>query len=826
MKKKFTAIALMLATLATTATFGTLVAKNTAQADTATEITAETYALTDVFYSTSSGVIGTDTVGENKITAFTLKDGNEVTIKRSLALKWYEEHATEAGKGVVKYFTLKFALKDTNFEKVTVAMDTASAWATEDDKATNALTFEKKADGTYAVLINDKETSTALTATEINEDMTLALAEGATDGEFLVKLTVGANTYDVGSFENIGANYAKYDSANKAYPLKVTAKLPADAKDDLAKTVVRILEINGQSFDNLNADNKIVDDAVPVLVVNEEIDSFLLGAQFALDYEVFDVLKSSNLKKTLEFYQYNPSLKVGDEGYLKYGTLSTSTYFMPLTYYVKDGQIVDKDTEGAVATSVSKENNGQEYVSIRMTVADGTFNTDETKPVYDLAWYANRTTEKDGKEYLIVENNQQGPSYRQYVTTDANTQENVFNATAFEEDNAAKAFQEALKKAAEDVYAGSNSYIYFPSFKWFIEDNNGYRNLKFTISYKTLSSTTASNSSSLSHNALKLAVSSEGLYEFKIFAIDKAGNAMKYYLDGELVEVTTSNVWDIEEIPTFTFTIKNQGLKIEEEDSSVDRRDTEVLNKTYIMDEIEVVGASSLQEEYALYVFDLLGYNASTDADKRIQQSALYSISYKDLNAKIDFTNNSDYFETYINAYIEILIDGMDVEADEVKKYFKRILEEKDCATEAEWEEFEDYAWNASSQSFETVKEGTYLIFANFWEKELPQVAGQRATAYKLIVVQSEEDVIKGDSNWLKNNVVSVILFSIAGVMLILIIILLLIKPSDEKVDDIDTDGAPKKSKKSKKSETEESKETAKPATENAETSNTETDNQ
>lgn len=806
MKKKITAITLMLATLATTATLGTVSLRNVV-ADTSTEITAETYSLTDVFYSSSSGVVGSDKVGENTVTAFTLKNDNEVTIKRSLALKWFEESATVAGEGVEKYFNMKFALKDKNFEKVTLSMDTASAWATEDDKTTNSLTFEKKADGTYAILINDTATTTVLTGDEIGLDMTLALAEGASDGEFFVGLTVGDSTKTVGSFENVGANYAKYDSSNKAYPLKITAKLPTDAEGDLAKTVVRLIEINGQSFDNLDKDGKIVDDAKPVLVVNEEIDSFLLGSQFALDYEVLDVLKSSNLKKTLEFYQYNPSLKVGDDGYLKYSTLSTSKYFMPMTYYVKDGQPVKADTEGATATSVSAQNNGQEYVAIRMTVADGTFNTDETKPVYDLAWYANRTAEKDGKAYLIVENNQQGPSYKHYVTTDESAKENVFNETAFTEDNAAKAFQEALNKEAEKVFAGSNSYIYFPSFEWFIEDNNGYRNLKFTISYKTLSSTSASNSSSLSHSALKLSVSAEGLYEFKIFANDKAGNAMKYYLDGELVEVTTSNVWDIEEIPTFTFNIKNQGLKIDEEDSSSDRRDTEVLDKTYTMDSIDVVGATSLQEEFALYKFDLLGYNNSVTADKRIQQSALYGISYKDLNDKVDFTKTGDYLTTYRDAYIELLIEGMDVKVSDVTPFFTRILEEKDCATEAEWKKFEDYAWNASTQSFKTVKEGNYLIFANYWEKELPQVAGQRATAYKLVVVESEDDVIKGDSNWLKNNVVSVVLFSIAGVMLILIIILLLIKPSDEKVEDIDTDGEPKKSKKKDKKDKKDKKE-------------------
>ena len=72
------------------------------------------------------------------------------------------------------------------------------------------------------------------------------------------------------------------------------------------------------------------------------------------------------------------------------------------------------------------------------------------------------------------------------------------------------------------------------------------------------------------------------------------------------------------------------------------------------------------------------------------------------------------------------------------------------------------------------MEEGEYLIGADYWKEELPM---QRAMAYKLVIVESEADVIKGETQWLKNNVVSVVLFSIAGVMLVLIIVLLLIKP-------------------------------------------------
>ena len=67
---------------------------------------------------------------------------------------------------------------------------------------------------------------------------------------------------------------------------------------------------------------------------------------------------------------------------------------------------------------------------------------------------------------------------------------------------------------------------------------------------------------------------------------------------------------------------------------------------------------------------------------------------------------------------------------------------------------------------------------------------------YKVISVESKADVIKGQTDWLKNNITSVILFSIAGVMLIAIIVLLLVKPSDETLKDVDAKVKEKKKNK------------------------------
>ena len=159
-----------------------------------------------------------------------------------------------------------------------------------------------------------------------------------------------------------------------------------------------------------------------------------------------------------------------------------------------------------------------------------------------------------------------------------------------------------------------------------------------------------------------------------------------------------------------------------------------------------------------------------------------------------------DYFELYIDAYAGLIADAVNGEKSAVLKCFENKIEkynERITEDDEEYEAYNKYEWQKSSNaSFKTMEEGEYLIVADYWEEELPM---QRAMAYKLVIVESEADVIKGETQWLKNNVVSVVLFSIAGVMLVLIIVLLLIKPSDETLEDVDAKVEEKKNKKKEK---------------------------
>lgn len=776
-RKKITGLTLTLAAAVVSTALGGALAANPVKAS----AEAKSKLLTDVF-GYKDATIDKDA---SNVTSFAMIDGGKVYLKRDTAFKWY------TAKDTPEYLNVGFKLTDTKYESVSISVDSPSAWATEDDQTTNVITFEK-ANGGFTVYVNkSNETGAANTPAAtfsgeyLNKEIFVALNEtGCADGEFNVTVSVDGTALtmsaDESKFTNVGAYYAEY-SSDKTYPLQFSAEVADDpATDNADSTVVLLTNINGQKFDNITEDKKVVDTAAPVLVVNEVVDGFLLGTAFSLDYDYCDVV-STDITPTRQYYQYNPT-----HTEVKYNELSTSVYFYETAY----------ELSGGTETTVYSEE-GREFVSIKISLNDGTFSEesgDYAKKSYDLSWYANGDAvvkAPNGAEgYIVLDYNKEGPTYKQITLNDTDLK----NEQTAQYDLEVGAYQTKINEAAADVYAGSNSYLKLSSLDKLIGDNNGYRSLKFTISYKSPSSSSASTLSNRSYNALEIPVASEGWYEFKVFAVDKAGNKMEYYLDGKKVELDASNVWKIDEIPSFTFEVKNRNLKAEDPTSSSGRKDTEVLGKSYSLDDIKIVGASKLKESYALYKID-----KDALADAGISTTALYSVSYAQIAKAVETrwseVENGDYFAFYIKIYAELLAGNDATLATTVKNCFERIGEQGDRINNQD-DRYEKYEWNPTSQSFATVEKGEYLILADFWEEEIPT---QRAAAYKLVVVENEVDEIEGTDDWWENNLLSVILFSVAGLMLIIIVILLLIKPSDETLEDVDAEAVAKTEKKKKK---------------------------
>ena len=733
------------------------------------------YSLKTIFSATSATIEAEQLAGDTAKTAkFTVKADGSVSIKRNLAYKWF----AEAGKASYLSMTVAFGNLDFN----TVDFEIKSESTLTDEESVNIVRFAKNDEGKVIVFVVEDDASeteiaaakAAATVLEIqaNEDVTIALTEekkDANDEDYKYdQFGVKVNDTVIGKFTHVGANYGTN---------------PLTIKATGAEAVVYLSDISGQSFSNIvtegegeAANEMITDTAAPVIVANETLNSLLLGAKFEFSYTAVDVLEtSSNVTEVDKYYQYNPT-----DTEATYNDVGSSRYFMD-TVYEKDG----------VKTSVYKEY-GNEYVSIQITAKDKTFTGAENDAgheanVIDLAWYAEEgatETLKIGEQdilFIKVNESKSGAYYKEYTEAQV------------------EAYNAALAKEAEDVFVGTGATIDLPSLDGFIEDDNGYKGLKFTICYNTESSNNLTKGP-VAYNSLELPTTTVGKYEFKVFATDKAGNAMKAMLDGEEVEVTSSNIWDIEEIPTFKFEVKNKGLRVEEDKNAdaEDRTITKVLDQSYSFSGLTVVGGSNQQSEFALYKVDMEAYNRTVNSEeKQLTAELLASIAYEDIRVEMLKTlhevKDGKYMDLHKATYVNLLAKKLGTSAAKVEKCFTLVE-----VYDAENEEAEDnkYEWKKSGNSFKTAEEGEYLIFADYWDNLLPTTS--RAVAYKLVIVESKVDKIKGETQWMKDNLVSVILFAIAAVMLVLIVILLCIKPSDETLEDVDKEVSKKKEKQNK----------------------------
>lgn len=790
-------LTLMLAGLLCVATAGTVAASLPVKAS--ADTTAKSYELTKVFNSnnTSSTIAGKD--GKTELT---MGNGHSVEFNRNLAIQWF------SAKDTPEYTTLKFTFKDINFTEMDFVFKAAALHAAKDDVAVNTVKFIKDQEDKVSVKVFSGDEDVAkveATATTVvaGSAIELQLAKGSQLGNYAVKLTVDGTAVDnTFEFTNIGAKYFNNGTINgkEVQSLVVETKAAADAK-----TVLIINEINGQLFSNTAENDKVIssdglkvaDTAAPVLVINEDIRGFLLGTQFELDYKEIDVLDESlTSKKT--FYQYNPTnekVAYAENG-VDYATTitpnsTTGTYFMDTVVYANaNGEFSKEAKEGFEQTTVYRVLK-EEYVAIRFVLEDDTYTgkgeDKHLRAAYDLSWYADsewvktKTVGTEEKDYIILNRNEVGPHYLAY------TAEDVAN------------YEKRVQDKADEISAGSNSDVELPSLAWLIDDeNNGYQTLQFTISYKTPSSSSAKTTSNVDPKSLKISATDAGWYEFKVFASDAAGNAMMVEdEDGELVKVTSSNVWDLDKIPSFRFGVAAKGVEVKSGEDS-DTLDTEILGESFTMSSISISGATSQEEAYALYKLDLSKYdgegNLTADTLSKIKFNALQIEAHALTKAALSDTAFSaiDYSEINKQAYINLVAKalGGDLETEKkavekifvkaVKEYNNLITEEDETA----WKNSDNkYNWQPSSRTFKAVESGLFLIVADFWDSEVPV---GHAAAYQLVDVASEADVIKGETEWLKNNLVSVILFSVAGVMLILIIILLLVKPSEETLEDVD----------------------------------------
>ncbi len=704
-------------------------------------VSAEEYTPTNIFSSGSSTTVSSAEEEGTNYLAFThARDGAAAYFRRDLALKW---HSSNEG---ASYFSLTLAFPEIDFSEYTISFESEEENISEEELSKNSLVFTNGTDGTKAYVVNAAGEKGEEVEVDLSGDAAITLdEEDCSFGEF----SVYVNGVKVGTFTNIGGYFMEYISSASDNP-RTPITFEATTLTAGTQTVL-VKQLNGQSFE-LNENGNVVDDTAPVLVLSSDVYPFRLGQKFSLDYEAIDVCDSS-VTVTREYY-----MAAADENgdYAAptdddYDTLTTSTWFMP-----------SSDTEEEV-----------QYVSIRFTLDDGRDNFDETdEPVY-LVWYAAEGAsvtlgaDENATDYIKVDRAQQGPVYNG-LTANATTEdgrpsgENVKDLDAEDADGdgdteealldvLAAEYQAAVDRAAENASAGDGAYFYLPSLRGLISSPScDYRDLTFSVYFYSQSQTedeTASSATSLDYNELRFEIDEPGRYVFRVLASDNAGNGMKYYYDGQLVTVSSGNIWDIEGIPEFSFTVGYDGARVTDpEEQELGYRDS-----TYEIEDFEIIAVPGYETEYELFRID-----------EESLPSELQGVSYTAL-----VNNAKEYFD---GDWAQYLIA--------IQPYNSDVTEDDPL-----WDRTDNrYEWDPEDLTFVPNEAGYYVVKLTVTEPSMP---GRTVTAYQVIDVRNPIDTLPDATYWLENNVAAVVLFCISGVLLIVLVALFVVKPK-KGVDEVD----------------------------------------
>ncbi len=734
----------------------------------------------------------------------------------ALALRWFdpvkeapkEEQKEEAQAASAraaqipeyKYFSLTFAFPEVNFETFTLTIESKEENAREKNgKAVNELIFENKEEA-VTVYIKDADHQTdeykdytpdTTYPVDKASDITLSFTENYEDktcepGEFFVILKNGESEAMIGKVTNIGGYYIERSSSTdlKISPMTFSVKLPEKAEKGQK---ILLKELNGQSLavsggsvtkdesgapseetdgTVLYSGSKLTDTAAPALILDGYFYGFTIGQKLNFTssntIHTIDVVSSTKSATSASIARYLYVAHKDENGeWVKpntatqsdsYTTFSTSEFLFP----------TDEKTQ------VSE--NGEMYLSIRFTLDDG--RQDWNREYYYLDWYAVSedpeivTTLEEGTEnefrYVVAKRRSgedRAPKYS-VLTADAETRTNkIANQTEY--DAIVKSYQDKITDRAKNASAGDGSEFYLPSLRELIvSDYADYRNLKFTICYYKPGVATGSTASSVTgraYNNLHFEIEEPGTYTIRIFATDGSNNTMKLwteedYNDSELVALTTTNIWDFKNVPEFKFSVGYKGAKIEKPE----RQDIGYLGTSYSISSFDIVAYGSCKRSYSLYHFDA----SRLPEGEQVTYSQLVDNPEK----YIEDEKYADYFSEPI-------------------KVFNSAIDEED--TEAWQKAQNDYHWNPGTTpgSFVPQEEGYYFVKL---ELKDPLKGNAISVAYQVIEIQTPFEQTTGTIDWFRNNVTSVVLFSISAVLAIVIVILFIVKPSEKNVEEVD----------------------------------------
>ena len=667
-------------------------------------VSAETtYTASNIFSSS-----GATSDRDQGYVAYKLSDEGSVFYRKNLALKWYESGEAD-GK---HYFSTAFSFGDTyNFETFTMTMESSQFTADKDEKTTNTLAFTVGSDGKLDVSVNGEAAKDFDVVEENGQKIVEVSFTDDNDGTF----NVSVNNTPVGKFVNIGKNYIKYASSSAdtpVTPITFKTEMKEDADEGTEQLFV-IRELNGQSL-KLNDSGSVVDDKAPVLVLNSDVKLYVMGSELDFDYVAIDVLDSS-VTTTRYYYAYD-----AEKARVGFDVEGQDTTYAQMD---SDRRFFEND----FASTFKSENAG--YLSVAFKLSDG-----DNSDYYFIEWYAPAGALVTKGEY----------GYIKAVVPDSVDVSPEYNFS-----NGTSEYRDLVDAASKDedgksIQVGTGAYFYIPSLKPYVTDDTcGYSDMTFDVYYRTNGADTQS-STGLSYDALKIELTAEGKYEFRVVPSNYLGNALVgHNKEDKEVTIDSSNVWEIKELTTFTFTVKYNGVSIEEPEDA----DDGYVDVTYTFDSFEIISLSnsqnSLKTEYKLYYLQL---NA---------EYAGKTISAEDLKASLLAVTEENGGVCTYGTWTEI---EETTDEDEESPYAE--------------------SWSASSRSFVPKVAGYFGITVKATDLGLSTPSKTEAAVAN---VSSKADSLPGSTYWLQNNILSIVFICISAACLIGIVVLLLVKPKNKK---------------------------------------------
>ncbi|MGN1060199.1 MAG: hypothetical protein ACI4QN_00550 [Candidatus Coproplasma sp.] len=790
--KKTIALSLILASAV--AIGGAAIALGTTQNAYASDYTQELDG-TKVFYTGIRGaeITYSPTEGEGEdthvYTMFKVGEGETVEYRQNLAYSW-RTSATD-----VVTFSMEIGFANTDFERYVIRFQSQQHALTKDNITENYIVFTPSA--TENVLdmsiVQELKDDTVLTpVASYPKDEHIKICFGNfNDGEYPIYVN---GTY-VESFKNVYEPFATYvSSGDKAVtPLTFSATFAEDASDEATANMV-LYDINGQTFELLTSsededgnviyETKVIDNAAPVLCFTKTPSYLIDGDSIDFSYRVIDVIGTSTRATAYYYVLSGDQYAATDFDYDKTEYESEESDDNPFIEISSGSSIrIIRDENTFIPRDMLGEG-VYGLVKIYYSIADRSGSTAQTDIVF-VDWYAKDDALVDIKDIkgsgessmflkLIDENDHKpGLTYAQESNLSAADPTEAYK-------NSIKDFQTAYQQKINDaiaelkdddgnvvgkLFAGTDSKFYLPSFDNLFDSNGELFDLaatdeylnkgdyKFSIYYKAKTSGSAT---SLDINSLSISLSEADVnYRFTIYITDSFGNDMRYptLVDGEIVWETISknDVWDedyAELLPFFEFHVSyKEATATPPETLSV-----AYVNTAYSGVSFSIKGISgTYTAKYNLYVVDRDGLN-------------------KELNEQLDYETFKDRIDELFNS-------------PATRKYFTTVKPASSLVeTDENYELFKELNWNATSVSFTPRSVNDFYVVRLALEDNNSKKTDYQYTA---VAASVETTSLKGESDWIENNLTSVILFSVAGIFLIALVVLLVVKPKDK--GDIDT---------------------------------------